>query len=127
VIDAGEITGQVGITMDWTATFRRLAGSGPDPLGEDGIDLLPILRSGEQEKSRTLFWRRKHGPKRKGFDEGRAVRHGRWKLIEQKEGNEQFLFDLATDPGETKNLIANRPHLASELHEKLDRWEELVD
>ncbi len=127
VIDAGATTDQVGITMDWTATFRRLAGSGPDPLGEDGIDLLPILRSGEQEKSRTLFWRRKHGPKRKGFDEGRAVRHGRWKLIEQKEGNEQFLFDLATDPGETKNLIANHPHLASELHEKLDRWEESVD
>ncbi len=127
VIVAGKTTGQVGITMDWSATFRHLAGLEPDPLGEDGVDLLPILRGSKPEEPRTLFWRRKHGPKRKGFEEGRAVRHGRWKLIEQKAVKERFLFDLDTDPGETDNVIANHLDLANELHEKLDHWEDSVE
>ena len=94
VIPAGKTTNQVGITMDWTTTFRRLAGLKQDPAGEDGIDLMPMLTDELSIQSRTLFWRRKWGPKRKGFKQGRAVRHGRWKLIVQENDDELLLFDL---------------------------------
>lgn len=127
VIPAGSTTNQVGITMDWTATFRRLAGLESDTLGEEGIDLLPVLRGAVPERPRTLFWRRKHGPVRKGFDEGRAVRHGQWKLIEQSASGEQLLFDLESDPGESTNVIVDHPELVHQLHELLDDWEASVD
>lgn len=123
VLPAGEITRQAGITMDWTATFRRLAGVGVDSRGEDGIDLLPLLTGTQPEQKRTLFWRRKHGPVRKGFEEGRAVRQGRWKLIEQHDGGERQLFDLTVDRGESQNLIKQHPDVAKRLHKSLDEWE----
>ena len=126
VLPAGETTSQVGITMDWTATFRRLAGLAAAPAGEDGIDLLPILTGKEPECERTLFWRRKKGLVRKSVEEGRAVRHGPWKLIEQATG-ERFLFNLADDVGETRNLLDERPDLAARLNAELDAWERSVD
>ena len=126
VIPSGTVTSQVGITMDWTATFRRLAGLATDPAGEDGIDLLPVLTGKEPERERTLFWRRKKGPVRKKVEEGRAVRQGRWKLIEQATG-ERCLFDLEADISESNNLIDQEPDPANKLRAELDDWERRMD
>jgi N-acetylgalactosamine-6-sulfatase len=126
-LPSGETTAQVGITMDWTATFRRLAGLEEDPNGEDGIDLLPMLARHGPKRERSLFWRRKKGPVRKLVEEGRAIRQGRWKLVEQIASGERFLFDLDADPTETQNLIAEHPELARSLHDQLDAWEASVD
>ncbi len=125
VLPAGETTSQAGITMDWTATFRRLAGLAADPAGEDGIHLLPMLTGKKPERERTLFWRRKKGVIRKSVEEGRAVRHGPWKLVEQATG-ERFLFHLTLDIGETRNLLDEKPDLAAKLSAELDAWERNV-
>ena len=100
MLPAGQTTDQVGVTMDWTATFRRLAGIQRDPDREDGIDLLHMLTGKRPVQDRTLFWRMKKGPVRKSVKEGRAVRHGKWKLIEQVGAEEKLLFNLESDPGE---------------------------
>jgi arylsulfatase A len=126
VLPAGVTSEQVGITMDWTATFLRLAGVAEDEAGEDGIDLMPLLLGNVDGEERTLFWRRKKGPVRKSVEEGRAVRRGKWKLVEQGSG-ERFLFDLEEDAGETRNVIGTQPEVAAALREVLDRWEEAVD
>jgi len=123
VISAGEVSNQVGITMDWTATMLRMADLGSDPDGEDGVDLMPLLTGELPRQSRTLFWKRKKGPVRKSIEEGRAVRQGAWKLVEQSEGGEQFLYNLESDPGETANRIARQPELARTLSRLLDDWE----
>ncbi len=115
-------TSQVAITMDWTATFRCLASLGPDPAGEDGMDLLPILTGKEPIRERTLFWRRTNQRAGKDVSEGRAVRQGRWKLVEQA-GGARDLFDLVDDVGETRNLIQQKPDLVEKLHLELDAWE----
>jgi N-acetylgalactosamine-6-sulfatase len=126
VLPTNGVTSQVGITMDWTATFRRLAGIAADPVGEDGIDLLPILTDKVAQRERTLFWRRQKGPVRKSVEEGRAVRQGPWKLVEQATG-ERHLFHLPSDIGETRNLLDQHPDLAEQLHAELDAWERRVD
>jgi len=123
VISAGEVSNQMGITMDWTATMLRMADLGSDPDGEDGVDLMPLLTGELPRQSRTLFWKRKKGPVRKSIEEGRAVRQGAWKLVEQSEGGEQFLYNLESDPGETANRIARQPELARTLSRLLDDWE----
>lgn len=122
VIPAGEVTSQVGITMDWTATFRRLAGLGVDSEGEDGIDLSEFLTEPDHKVERTLYWRRKKGPVRKSIVEGAAIRRGDWKLIEQGDG-ERFLFNLKSDVSESENMIEHEQELAEELSVFLRKWE----
>ncbi len=124
VLPAGETTSQVTITMDWTATFRRLAGLPEDPAGEDGIDLMPILTGKAPVQDRTLFWRRITDENRKVDEPSRAVRDGKWKLNEfTQEGGERYLFDLSQDMSETTNVIAEHPEVAKALSAKLDAWE----
>ena len=64
---------------------------------------------------------------RKSVEEARAVRDGRWKLVEQKADGERYLFNLETDPEESHNLIDQHSQIASDLHQKLDDWEADVD
>ena len=68
----------------------------------------------------------------------RSCIHGTWKLIEwqdrlpgngRREGKQrknpaarQELFDLAADPGETKNLAAGEPDRVRDLTARLDGW-----
>jgi len=128
-IPEGKVIDDPTITMDWSATIRRIAGYPADPEREDGVDLMPLL-TGEVKAlpERSLFWRRKSGPRRKVNNPGRAVRKGGWKLYESQESpHREFLFNLKDDPGETENLISENPDLADELKELLNEWEADVE
>lgn len=126
VIPEGVVSSQVAITMDWTATFRRLAELGKDPAGEDGVDLAEFLTDPQHKAERTLFWRRKKGPVRKSIVEGLSVRKGKWKLIEQATG-ERFLFNLERDVSESENLLDRYPEIVADLSEAIVEWEADVD
>ena len=92
-IPAGHVSEQVAISMDWLPTFLDAADAAPpEAMPSDGIDLLPIL-SGDAVIERTLHWRTR---------EQSAVRSGDWKYL--RDGNLEFLFDLATDQREQANL-----------------------
>ena len=126
VIPRGATTAAPSITMDWTATFRRLAGLPADPAGEDGVDLLPVLKGRAASGERTLFWRRRKSTHRKKVIEGHAVRSGNWKLIAFADG-ERHLFNLADDISETKDLADQRPDLVNQLLAKIKAWDQDVD
>lgn len=127
-LPAGREVSSPAMTMDWSATIRRLAGHHADPSREDGVDLMPLLTGEIPElHDRSLFWRRKSGPKRKVDNPSRAVRNGEWKLFENTDGSgERFLYNLSVDPGETTNLITSEVKRAYELSAELDEWEEEV-
>jgi arylsulfatase A-like enzyme len=56
-----------------------------------------------------------------------AVRYGGWKYIETSgAGGGEELYDLATDPGETSNLMAVEREKAAELRELLRAWDSNV-
>ena len=100
--------------VDWTPTLCALAGAKPaGDLKWDGANIWPVLT--RQEKSpapRTIY------SSGTGFRSA-ALRHGDWKLIihrpdAAKKGTKALgseeLFNLAADPGETKNLaVSARP------------------
>ena len=48
---------------------------------------------------------------------GGSIRDNRYTLVENKE-----LFDLATDPGETTNVIAEHPDEVARLRAAYDAW-----
>lgn len=123
-LPANQVSGQVGITMDWTATIAQLAGAtAPTDRPFDGVDLTPFLSGQQPPAARTLFWRRV-GPD--FVETHRAVRCGDWKLIEATRGD-RFLHHLGSDVGETRNLGEADSARVERLTALLDAWEESVD
>jgi len=120
VLPANKTSAQVAITMDLTATILAATGtSNPANHPLDGIDLLPSLSGRSSVVERRLFWRRKRPT------EQRAVRAGRWKLLQ--DGVNFYLFDVARDAGERHDLTASHPDLVRTLSAALDDWERQVD
>ncbi|HSU17538.1 sulfatase-like hydrolase/transferase [Longimicrobium sp.] len=119
VIPAGSRTGQVAVTMDLTATFLALAGTrAPAAAPPDGIDLTPALTGARGGVRRELVWRISQRRRQK------AVRSGDWKYLQKDDG--EFLYDLATDPGEKTDLKLAQPAVFGDLKERLAAWEREV-
>jgi len=113
----GKVSKQPCMSMDFTATIASAAGVKPaanEPF--DGIDLLPILTGKEPEKERDLYWRINRPNVRV-----RAIRSGKWKYI--LDGSINNMYDLAADPGETRDLFYVYPEKAAELRKKVDAWD----
>ena len=96
----------------------------PQPAGIkfDGASFAAALR-GETLKRDTIFSHFPHGGRSDidGFRPGTWVRRGDWKLIrffaDNEDGSDKLeLYNLRDDIGETKNLVAEKPGLASELN-----------
>lgn len=114
VIPAGTETAQVATTMDWTATLLAAAGASPESdVPPDGIDVLPQLR-GASPVARELVWRIHQRSQQQ------AVRSGDWKLLRTEEG--EFLFDVAADPGEARDLRAAEPAIFARLLSAYEAW-----
>ena len=119
-IPAGRVSGQVGATIDLSATIAAAAGAAlPPEAGFEGMDLLPILEGTAPERERTMFWRNP-APRPQ-----RAVRRGDWKLI--VDGAVVMLFDVRTDVGERSDLAGQRQDIARQLRPLITAWEADVD
>jgi len=55
---------------------------------------------------------------------GAAMRVGDWKLIEFYEFGDAELYNLATDPGELKNLATESPEQIALMRQQLRDWQE---
>ena len=84
------------------------------------LSIVKLLR-GESLPPRTLYWHFPNYTNQGGRPAG-AIRDGDWKLVEHFEDGSVELFNLAHDPGETKNLAASEPARADELRDKLHAW-----
>jgi arylsulfatase A-like enzyme len=119
-IRAGRVSGQVGITMDLTASILAATGTPVPPEARlEGINLLPILEGRAPEVERTLFWRVT------GARTQQAVRSGDWKLL--LDGGRALLFNLRADVGERNDLIGQRSDIARRLRQLLAAWQEDVE
>ena len=101
------------IALDATATALSLAGVEDPSL--DGINIISHLKENTAPK-RTLMWR---------WIAQAAIRKDKWKLLIG--GDRKYLFDLESDPGESKNLIQEKPKIASSLQANLTTWSDTLD
>ncbi|MEO6624947.1 MAG: sulfatase/phosphatase domain-containing protein, partial [Burkholderiaceae bacterium] len=114
-IPAGQVSAQMAITMDWTATFLAAAGVAADPrYPADGVDLLPVLTGESASYARTLYWR---------TPTAGAVRRGPWKYLRDIASGRAQLFNLVRDIREYADFQHTQPDRHAELAQAFADWE----
>ena len=100
-------------TLDLFPTTCGAAGIKlPPKINLDGVDLTPFIKGKVLGLPHdTLFW--SNGP-------NIAVRHGNWKLI--KSYDNTWLFNLASDIGESSNLAKSKPEIVEQLETLYREW-----
>ena len=106
------------ITLDIFATALAAAGIDKSPGKPlDGVNLLPLLTGKAKElPPRQLHWK---------TGSPWAVRDGDMKLVggnSGQAGNAVALFDLAADPGEARDLAADKPDEVKRLRVLHEAW-----
>jgi arylsulfatase A-like enzyme len=120
-VPAGKISGQVGMTIDLTASILAATGTQvPEDARLEGLNLFPVMEGRAQPIERAAFWRSITGNRLQ-----RAVRRGDLKLV--IDGNNTFVFDVRSDPEERHDLTAKRQEAAKDLRSVLADWERDVD
>ncbi len=91
----------------------------------DGESLPDIFSAKGQSRQAPIYFRRP--PDRDSFYgvadlPDLAVRSGKWKLTCEYDESDVQLFDMETDPGETRNLAAEHSDIAADLSSVLVKW-----
>lgn len=133
-VPSGAVREHVVSGMDLFPTLLAAADA-PADANVDGRDLWPVIRDAGQSLARdALCWHYPHYH-HLGLGPAGAIRVGNFKLVEWFEaalgatgarGPAVELFDLAADPGETRNLAAEMPGRCAELRERLRAWRHAV-
>lgn len=112
-IPAGRVVNHPVISLDVLPTALAAAGIAADGAALDGVSLLPVATGkADAPPHETLHWRAMHRW---------AVRSGDLKLVSEA-GAAPALFDLASDPGEARDLAAERPADLARLQRLHDEW-----
>ncbi|MBA3316383.1 MAG: arylsulfatase [Planctomycetota bacterium] len=104
---------------DWLPTLLDLAGAAASiPDDVDGLSFAPTLlgKPQSQKKHDFLYW------EFPAYGSQQAVRVGDWKAVRQNlaklkpgEAPQTELYDLAADPGESRDVSADHPEVVEEL------------
>jgi arylsulfatase A-like enzyme len=115
-------------SQDLLPTVLEAVGAAPpDDREIDGVSFVPCLRGAKElERGGPLVWHYPHYGNQGGFP-GAALLRGDWKLLERHEDGRVHLYDLASDPGERRDLAGERPELVRELRAELHAWYEAMD
>ena len=138
-VKPGTTTAQLTSLTDVMATVAAIVGAKlPDNAAEDSFSLLPVLLGETEKPIRPYLLEQAFGGQRT-----LSIRRGDWKYLdhtgsggnryENDPGLKPFLlpdtvpdapgqlYNLATDPGETKNQFAARPEVVTELKALLEQ------
>jgi arylsulfatase A-like enzyme len=116
--------------VDLYPTLRDLAAPDRDVPGLEGTSLLPWLGRRPPRPAETIDFRFAYAEAGERPHYFRSVQDGAWKLVEgfgrrgaALSGSGGWeLYDLAADPGETRNLAADRTEELRRMRGALMRW-----
>ena len=113
-IRPASVSNHVAAFWDVLPTLCEVAGA-KTPSGIDGISFLPTLTGkGEQKKAPYLYW------EFPAYTGQQAVRLGDWKGVRRNmtRGNLEIeLYNLADDPGEKRNVAAERLEIVERIRD----------
>ena len=118
--------------VDIFPTFLELAAAPKPRQVLDGESLVKLFRDPTAKLQRDAIFQ--HFPGYLGSGPGlwrttpvSVIQAGDWKLMEYLEDGKLELYNLRDDIGETKNLAAEMPEKAKELHARLIAWRKEVN
>jgi len=121
-VEAGKEIPQIAAHIDLFPTIAALAGA-ELPTGQvEGRSLLPLIAGSNTEwPDRTLVTHTGRWPQfadPAGYQwKGASLRNQRFRLV-----NNEALYDMQADPGQTKNVIDQHPEIVKRLREEYDQW-----
>lgn len=111
-IPAGSVNDEFLTGLEILPTLLNVAGAEPpEDVTLDGFDMMPMLTGDAPSPREQMFWKRR---------EREAARVGDWKWV--RNGDGEFLFNLADDIEEQDNLIEEEPARARQLREAFEDW-----
>ena len=129
VIEPGSTSDDLICLSDLMATCASIMGDElPENAGEDSVSMMPVFQGGSSERTAVVHH---------SFHGKFAIRDGRWKLVlcpgsggwthkDADAASEGLplvqLYDMQTDPGETRNLQAEQPEKVRELIQLLEGY-----
>lgn len=126
---AGSTSDEPVATMDLYPTILEMAGLSGDTHHNakvDGVSLVPLLTHPQSQLDReALYWHYPHYYQT--TTPVSAVRQGNWKLLEYLEDQHIELYDIRSDPGETRDMATAFPEMAKQLRDKLTEWRNDID
>lgn len=111
--------------IDWFPTLASLANVKDElPMNLDGTDLTDLLFKSEPLADRDLYWT--WNPQINRW----ALRYGQWKIVhygkeEPKSAADWKLYNLSSDPKESRNVAAEHSEKVQSLHERFLRHRSL--
>jgi arylsulfatase A-like enzyme len=125
-IEPDQVTDFPCSTLDYLPTIQDLLGyEMPDERPIDGISLMPLINGKAEKRSAPIpFWFIKPSKEAMHNSPTLAVIDNNYKLLTNlsKDGREDMLFDLAKDPYEKNNIIADHPKIAIRLRSWIMQW-----
>lgn len=115
------------VTSDIYPTVLDAVGVKPadqvEPL--DGLSLVPLFDGEMRERPRPIgFWNHAQGGALTRTAGEAAWRDNRYKL--RREGDRFALYDLIADPGEQRDVAAQRPDITRQMRAALSAWQDSV-
>lgn len=126
-VPAGRVdeTSVVG-AVDLLPTIATLAGVAvPAWLTLDGEDVSGVWRGGSAPRKKPLHWEwlfGVQGPQDGSMPPALSIRDGDWKLFVNHDGGGPQLYSIPNDPGESRDLAADRPDVVQALTAKALAW-----
>jgi arylsulfatase A len=116
-IPAGSVCHEFLTSLEVVPTALKLAGrNAPAGLVLDGYDMLPALMGQTPSPRQEMYWQRQ---------DHQAARIGDWKWVRNPAGT--FVFNLADDVGEQRDLSQEKPDQARKLEQKFNAWKSEMD
>lgn len=113
-VPAGRTTEFLTAFWDFLPTAADLAGARA-PGGIDGVSIVPTLLGRPQEQREYLYWERLD-PKKLT----RAVRMRDWKGYQETPVGPIELYDLESDPAESRDIAGEHPEVARRIRKIMD-------